>query len=62
MVVFEIANLMVNIVYVLIFAALIIFLDFKYFKNDFLKRLIVNIIIVLIAVAIYYQFLVNLTP
>jgi len=54
------ANLLVNIVYVLIYAAFIVFIDVKYLRHDFLKRLIVNIIIVVVAVAIYYLFLVNL--
>jgi len=39
---------------------IIIFLDFKYFRDDLWKRLIVNILIVLVAVAVYYTFLVNL--
>jgi len=54
------ANLLVNILFVIIFVAIIIFVDFKYFKNDFLKRLIVNILIVLVALAFYFTFLVNL--
>ena len=40
--------------------AIVIFLDFKYFRYDFWKRLIVNILIVVVAVAFYYLFLVNL--
>ncbi len=54
------ANLMVNIIYVLIGAGIIVFLDFKYFRYDFWKRLIVNILVVLIFAAFYYSFLVNL--
>lgn len=54
------ANLLVNIVYVLIYAAIIVFIDIKYLRNDLLKRLIVNILIVVVAVVIYYLFLVNL--
>jgi len=54
------ANLIINIIYVIIFAAIIVFLDLKYFRYEFWKRLIVNILIVLVAVAIYYLFLVNL--
>ena len=54
------ANLTVNILYVILFVFIIVFLDFKYFRNDLLKRLIVNVLIVLVAVAIYYMFLVNL--
>lgn len=54
------ANLLVNVVYVLIYVAIIVFLDVKYLRNDFLKRLIVNVLIVVVAVALYYLFLVNL--
>lgn len=54
------ANLMVNIAYVLVFVAIIIFLDFKYLRNDLWKRLMVNILVVVVAVVIYYLFLVNL--
>jgi hypothetical protein len=54
------ANLIVNILYMILFVAIIVFLDFKYFRNEFFKRLIVNILIVLVAVAFYYSFLVNL--
>ncbi len=54
------ANLIVNILYVILFMAIIVFLDFKYFRYEFWKRLIVNILIVLVAVAFYYLFLVNL--
>jgi hypothetical protein len=54
------ANLIVNILYVILFVAIIVFLDFKYFRYDFLKRLIVNILIVVVAVVFYYLFLVNL--
>jgi hypothetical protein len=54
------ANLMVNILYVLLFVVIIVFLDFKYLRTEFLKRLIVNILIVLVAVVFYYLFLVNL--
>ena len=54
------ANLIVNIIFVLIMAALIVFIDFKYLRYDFWKRLIVNVLIVLVALAFYYLFLVNL--
>lgn len=54
------ANLMVNVIYVLVAVALIVFLDFKYFKNDFWKRLAVNILIVVVFALFYYLFLVNL--
>lgn len=51
------ANLTVNIIYVLIAVAIIVFLDFKYFRYDFQKRLIANIIVVIIFAALYYLFL-----
>lgn len=54
------ANLIVNIVYVLLFVAIIVFLDFKYLRFEFWKRLIVNILVVLVALTLYYLFLVNL--
>lgn len=54
------ANLIINIIYVLIGVAVIVFLDFKYLRYDFLKRLIANIIVVLVFAAFYYLFLVNL--
>ena len=54
------ANLMINIIYVILFAIIIIFVDFKFLKNDFWKRLIGNILIVIVAVTVYYLFLVNL--
>ncbi len=54
------SNLMVNIIYVLIFVVIIVFLDLKYFRNEFWKRLMINILVVLIAVTIYYLFLGNL--
>jgi hypothetical protein len=54
------ANLTVNILYVILFIVIVVFLDFKYFRYEFWKRLIVNILIVLVAVAFYYLFLSNL--
>jgi hypothetical protein len=54
------ANLTVNIVYVLIAVALIVFLDFTYLRYEFWERLIVNILIVLVFAVFYYLFLVNL--
>ena len=54
------ANLIINIIYVLIAVALIVFLDFKYLKDKFMERLIVNVLIVLVFVGFYYLFLVNL--
>ena len=54
------ANLMSNIIYVLIAVAVIIFLDFKYFRYKFWKRLAANITVVLVFGACYYLLLVNL--
>lgn len=54
------ANLTVNILYVILAAAIIVFVDFKYFRYDFWKRLMANIIIVVVFAIIYYLFLVNL--
>ena len=54
------ADLVINIVYVLIAVAVIVFLDFKYLRYDFQKRLTANIIVVLVFAAFYYLFLVNL--
>ena len=54
------ADLVINIVYVLIAVAVIVFLDFKYLRYDFQKRLTTNIIVVLVFVVFYYLFLVNL--
>ena len=54
------ADLIINIIYVLIAVAVIVFLDFKYFRYDFFKRLTVNIVVVLVFAAFYYLFLVNL--
>lgn len=45
------------IIYVILLIVIIVFLDFKYLRNDFTKRLIVNILIVLLFVAGYYLFL-----
>jgi hypothetical protein len=54
------ANLIVNIIFVILFVSIIVFLDFKYLRYEFWKRLIVNILVVLVAFAIYYLFLINL--
>jgi len=54
------ANLIVNILYVLLAVIIVFFLDFKYFRDDFLKRLIVNILVLIVFAAFYYLFLVNL--
>jgi hypothetical protein len=54
------ANLIVNIVYVILAIVIVFFIDFKYFRYDFWKRLIVNILILLVFVTFYYLFLNNL--
>ena len=54
------ANLMVNIIYVILALILVVLLDFKYFRNDFWKMLMVNIIIFLVFGGFYYLFLSNL--
>ena len=54
------ANLIVNIIYVLIAVALIVFIDLRYVRESLWKRFIVNIIIFLVFVAFYYLFLVKL--
>jgi hypothetical protein len=54
------ANLTINIVYVLILVALIFFIDVTYLRHEFWERLIVNILIVLVSVVFYYLFLANL--
>lgn len=53
-------NSIVTILYVLLLVGLIIFLDLKYLKYDFKKRLIVNILIFLVFAAFYMLFLNNL--
>ena len=53
------ANLIVNIIYVILYVALIVYIDLKYLRYDFWKRLVVNVVIVLVAVTLYYLFLVN---
>lgn len=54
------ANLTVNILYVLLAVVIIVFIDFKYFRYDFWKRLMVNILIVAVFALFYYLFLVDL--
>jgi hypothetical protein len=54
------ANIYVNIVFVLLFVAVIVFVDMKYFRDNFFKRLVANVLIVLVALAIYFLFLINL--
>jgi hypothetical protein len=54
------ANLIINIIYVLIAVVLIVFVDFKYLRDKFGERLIVNILIALVFLVFYYLFLFNL--
>jgi hypothetical protein len=54
------ANLIVNIIYVILALIFVVLLDFKYFRHNFKKMLIVNIIIFLVLAAFYYLFLSNL--
>jgi hypothetical protein len=54
------ANLIVNILFVFLFVFVMVYIDFKYFRYEFWKRLIVNLLIVLIALTLYYLFLINL--
>ncbi len=43
--------------YVVVMAAVIVAVDFGFFRNRFRERLIVNIAIVLVFAAIYWRFL-----
>ena len=51
------ANKLVDIVYIILFISIIVFLDFTYLRYDFFLRLIVNILIVLAAVVFYILYL-----
>lgn len=46
-----------TVIYILVLVAVIVFLDFMYLRYDFKKRLISNIIIVLVFAAFYVLFL-----
>lgn len=46
-----------NVLYVLLLAAVIVAVDFLFFKNVFWERLTLNVGIVLIFVAFYFRFL-----
>lgn len=50
---------MVVLLYVVAMAAVIVGVDFVFFRNRFWERLIVNIGIVLLFRAFYFRFLVN---
>jgi len=47
------------ILYLIVFIAVIIFLDLRYLRYDFWKRLIINIIVALVFAAFYLLFLNN---
>ncbi len=54
------ANIIINVIYVLIAVALIVYLDLKYFSDNFWKRLIVNILIALVFAAGYMLYIQHL--
>ena len=45
------------VLYVVLMAAIVVALDFLFFRNRFWERLMVNIGIVLVFVAFYFRFL-----
>jgi hypothetical protein len=47
------------VIYLVVMIAVIVGVDFMFFKNRFWERLIVNIGIVLVFVAFYFRFLKN---
>jgi hypothetical protein len=47
------------VLYILVMIAVVVSLDFLFFKNRFWERLIVNIGIVLVSAAFYLRFLKN---
>jgi hypothetical protein len=53
-------NILITILFIVLLVAIIVFLDFQYLKEDFRKRLIVNILIVLAFAAFYMLFFFNL--
>jgi hypothetical protein len=48
---------MTNVLYVVLMIAVIVAVDFLFFRNHFWERLTVNIGIVLVFVAFYFRFL-----
>jgi hypothetical protein len=50
-------NAIVTLLYVILLIAVMVFLDMKYLRDNFQKRLIVNILIVLVFAAFYALFL-----
>ena len=51
------ANKLVDVIYIILFISIIVFLDFTYLRNEFFLRLIVNILIILGAVVFYILYL-----
>ncbi len=47
------------VLYILVLIAVVVSVDFLFFKNQFWERLIVNIGIVLVFAAFYFRFLKN---
>jgi hypothetical protein len=47
----------INAIYVVLMIAVIVSVDFLFFRQEFWERLIVNIGIVLVFVAFYYRFI-----
>jgi len=53
----EMGNQMTTALYVILMAAVIVTIDFLFFKNRFWERLTVNVGIVLVFAAFYFRFL-----
>jgi len=53
----EMGKQMTTALYVILMAAVIVAIDFLFFKNRFRERLMVNVGIVLIFAAFYFRFL-----
>jgi hypothetical protein len=53
----EMAIQTTTVLYVLLWAAVVVAVDFLFFKNEFWERLMVNVGIVLIFAAFYFRFL-----
>lgn len=50
------ANVVTDLLYVILLVFIIFFLDLKYLKNNFLKRLIVNILVLSVGIVVYIIF------
>ena len=53
----EMGRQMTTVLYVILMAAVIVVIDFLFFKNRFWERLMVNVGIVLVFAAFYFRFL-----